>query len=195
MPTIDAPSRHRGRGRAREREQRARVRGERPVPVLVLGLERRADDAGRGGVDEDVERAERRDLLGDPRRGDVAAHEHRLGAELAQLGRGLLGGRVSAHVADRDARGAERGEAERDRLADPARPARHEDGRALEGHSAFGSGSYAGADDGMRLPADARAAAPAARPPRATRRGRGGRAAPSSPRRSAGSDGRRADPR
>ena len=46
-----------------EREQGARVRRERPVPVLVLGLERRADHAGRGVVDERVERAERGDLL------------------------------------------------------------------------------------------------------------------------------------
>ena len=88
--------------------------------MLVLGLERRTDDAGRRGVDEDVERPERGDLLGDARRGDVPAHEERLRAERAQLGCSLLGRRVAAHVADRDPRGAERREAERDRLPDAA---------------------------------------------------------------------------
>ena len=71
--------------------------------MLVLGLERRPDDAGRRVVDEHVERPEGRDLLLDARGGDVAAHEHRLGAERAELLGRLLGRRVRAEVADRDA--------------------------------------------------------------------------------------------
>ena len=66
------------------------------------------------------------DLLEHLVRGDVAADEHRLGAERAQLRRRLLRGRVRAHVADRDPGGALPRELERDRLADPARAARDE---------------------------------------------------------------------
>ncbi len=141
MPTIEEPLGIEGAAARVEREERAGVRGERPVPVLVLGLERRADDAGRGRMDEHVERPELGDLLCNARRGDVSAHEDRLGAERTQLRCRLLRRRVAAHVADRDPRRAERGEAERDRLPDAARPARDEDGGALERHSAFGSGS------------------------------------------------------
>ena len=115
--------------------------------MLVLGLERGADHAGRRVVDEDVERPEPRDLLEHAVGGDVAAHEHRLGAERSQLRRRLLGGRVRAHVADRDPGGAVAGEAERDRLADPARAARDEDGPAHQ--PARGRGRETGADDGI----------------------------------------------
>ncbi len=149
MPRIDAPARHRRSRRPRQREERSRVRRQRPVPVLVLGLEGGTDHTGRSRMDEDVERPELGDFLRDAGRGDVPAHENRLCAERSQLRGGLLGGRVAAHVADRHTRRAERREAERDRLADAARPAGDEDGRALEAHSALGSGSYAGAEDGI----------------------------------------------
>ena len=142
-------ARHLRRGHAREGEQRARVRGHRPVPVLVLGLERGADDAGRRVVDEHVERAERRDLLEHARRRDVAADEHGLRAERRDLRRRLLGRAVVAEVADRDARRAERGEAERDRPADPARAARDEDGRPLEVIAAAGADPTPGAALGI----------------------------------------------
>ena len=72
-----AASAARRRGRARAAPGHSR---HRPVPVLVLGLERGADDAGRGVVDQRVERPERGDLLDDLVRGDVAADQDRLGA-------------------------------------------------------------------------------------------------------------------
>ena len=109
------------------------------------------DHARRRVVDEDVERPERPDLLEHALGGDVAPDEHRLGAERAQLVRRLLGGRVRAHVADRDPGGAVAGEAEGDRLADPARAARDEDRpshQAVLHQPARGSGRVAGADDG-----------------------------------------------
>ena len=150
MPTIDEPGWHRGRDDPRQREQGARVRVQRPVPVLVLGLERGADDACRGVVDEDVERPERRDLLLDPRRRDVPADEDRLGAERAELVCGLLGGGVRAEVADRHGRRALARQAQRDRLPDPARPSGDEDAAAGRAHrSPRGSGSDAVADDGI----------------------------------------------
>ena len=63
---------------------------------------------------------------------------------------GLLGGRVRAHVADRDAGGAVAREAKRDRLADPARAARDEDGSSHQAGSARrGRGRAAGAEDGI----------------------------------------------
>ena len=77
-------------------------------------------------------------------RGDVAADEHRLGAERAELVGGLLGGAVVAQVADRDALRAVAREPQRDRAADPARAARDEDG-----HERGGSGRSAGAGDGI----------------------------------------------
>ena len=149
MATIEAAVGHLRRGGAGEREQRARVRVMRPVPVLVLGLERGADDAGRRVVDERAQRPELADLARDALGGDVAADEHRLGALGAQLLGGFLGRLVVPHVADRDARRAEVGEAERDRLADPPRAARDEDGGALEAHSFRGSGRSAGAALGI----------------------------------------------
>ena len=54
--------------------------------------------------------------------GDVAADQDRLGAEGAQLLRGVLGRLSGAEVADRDAAAAEGGEVERDRLPDPREP-------------------------------------------------------------------------
>src|SRR5262249_53321296 len=83
---------------------------------------------------------------------DVSAYQHRLGAERLQLSGGLLGGGIRAEEADRHARGALAGEAERDRPADPARAARPEDRRAGErsGPQARGlSGSYTGAELGI----------------------------------------------
>ena len=60
---------------------------------------------------------------------------------------------------DRHSRGAELGEAERDRPADPARPTGHEDRRACEAHGRRGCGTPAGsarkllpAEAGSRLP-------------------------------------------
>ena len=73
--------RHLRRGGPRELQQRPGVRVHRPVPVLVLGLERRADHAGRGVVHEHVERPERGDLVEHALGRDVAAHEHDLGPE------------------------------------------------------------------------------------------------------------------
>ena len=70
----------------------------------------------------------------DARGGDVAAHEHGLGAERPELVRGLLGRRVRAQVADRDARRALAREAKGDRLADPARAAGDEDAPAGPAH-------------------------------------------------------------
>ncbi len=88
--------------------------------MLVLGLQSGSRDARGRVVDEHVERPERLDLLRDARRRDVAAHEHRLGAALAQLVGGGLRGFVVPHVADRDALGALVGEAQRDLATDPA---------------------------------------------------------------------------
>src|SRR5439155_9793119 len=85
----------------------------------------------------------------DTLRGDVSTYGHRLGAGAAQLVRGLLSGAIVAEIADRNARCAEPREPERNRLADPARPARDEHRAALEGpHLRRGSGSYAGAELG-----------------------------------------------
>ena len=176
--------RHLRRGRPGEREERARVRGERPVEVLVGGLERRADDAGRGAVDERVERAERGDLVGDAGRGDVAADEHRLGAEPAQLLGGLLGGGVVAQVADRDPLRPVLGEASCDLPPDSARAARDQDGAALGLTSRVGSGLVRAAPSSGSAPSPAGSATRAAPRRPSTTRGRGGRAAPSSPRRS-----------
>ena len=155
IATIDEPARHPRGDLTGEREQRAGVRVQRPVPVLVLGLEGWADDARRGVVDEDVERAELAHLLEHPLGGDVAAHEHRLGAERAQLLCRLLGGRVRAHVADRDAGGALAREAKRDRLADPAGAAGDEDRPA---HQLLrGAAAPTGAERRHLVPADPRA--------------------------------------
>ena len=137
--------------------------------MLVLGLERGPDHARRGVVDEDVERAERRDLLRDRRRRDVAADEHGLGAERAQLLGGLLGRGVGAEVADRDARRAVAREAQRDRPADPARAARDEDGARRALTPPRGSGCDAGADDGI-VSQPIRLARLAARSPRPSTR-------------------------
>ena len=87
--------------------------------MLVLGLERRANDAGRRVVDERAQRAELADLARDALGGDVAADEDRLGALGAQLLGGLLGGLVVPHVADAHASRAQIGETVCDRLADP----------------------------------------------------------------------------
>ena len=149
MPDDRGAARHRGGGGAREREECARVRRERPVPVLVVGLERRADDAGRGGVHEHVERPERSDLLGDAgaRRRSRARGSARRRARVAPR----RSPRPACRLACSRSRpgGAERGEPERDRLPDPSRPARDEDGApSNEVIRAFGSGSYAGADEG-----------------------------------------------
>ena len=192
MATIDEPARHRRRGRAREGEEGARVRGQRPVPVLVLGLERGPDDAGRGGVDEDVERAERGDLVGDSLRGDVPAHEHRLGAE-RRAARPRSPRRRRRRACSRSRRAPRR--APRSGARSPCRcprdppvtrtvapskliPARRE---RVVGRSRRRD----------RLPAGPRCEARAASPRPATRRGRAGRAAPSAPRRSGAPDGRR----
>ena len=115
--------------------------------MLVLGLERRPDDAGRRVVHERSDRPEIRDLAGDALRRDVAAHENRLGPFLPQLLGGRFGRLVVSQVADGDARRAQVGEAQGDLLADPPRPARHEDGRALHRHRF--SGLSAGAALGI----------------------------------------------
>ena len=146
---TDEPSGICGRASARERQEGPGIRVQRPVPVLVLGLERGLDHARGGVVDEHVERAELRGLLGHAFGGDVAAQEKRLGAGTAQLLGGLLGGPVVPQIADRDALGPELGEAERDRLPDSPRAARHENGRAVERHRRGGSGSSAGAALGI----------------------------------------------
>ena len=184
MPTIEEPLGIEGAAARVEREERARVRGERPVPVLVLGLERGADDAGRRGVDEHVERPELGDLLGDAGRGDVSAHEDRLGAERAQLRRrSPPPGRRRA--CSRSPRVSRRATAKRSAIAFPMPrdPPVTRTEAPVERHSAFGSGSYAGAEDGIGLPADPARAARARRSRRATTRARDGRGAPSSPRR------------
>ena len=80
---------------------------------------------------------------------DVGADQDRLGAERSQLLGRLLCSPVAPEVPDRDPLRSEPCEAERDRLADPPRPAGHEDRGALEAHSRRGSGSYAGAEDGI----------------------------------------------
>ncbi len=126
---------HRRRRGARERQERPGVGRERPVPVLVVGLEGRADDAGRRRVHEHVERAERADLVRDALRCDVASDEHGLDSERRQLGCRLLRHPVAAHVADRDPLRAERREAEGDGLADAPRSSRDEDGGSFERHS------------------------------------------------------------
>ena len=132
MPMIDAPGSICG-ATTRVRASKARVFAvERPVPVLVLRLERRPDHSRRRVVDEHVERSQQRDLLQHAVRGDVPADQDRLRSERLELLRGLLGRRIGAHVADRDPGGAEPGEAERDRLADPARSPGHEDRGARE---------------------------------------------------------------
>ncbi len=117
--------------------------------MLVIGLERGPDDPGRGIVDEDVERTERLDLLEDTARRDVPPHEDRLGAERAELLGGLLRSAVRAEVPDRDAAGPLAREAQRDRLPDPARPARNEGGANGAQCSPRGSGSEAGAAEGI----------------------------------------------
>ena len=182
------------RGRAREREQRPGVRVHRPVPVLVLGLERRPDDAGGGVVDEDVERAERRDLLDDLRltrrcRARAPALRRPRGSPPRPPRRPCRCGGSRSRPARR-----RRGEAERDRAADPARAAGHEDGRALERSSPSGAARRRRGARNLR-PAGPRPRLAAAllRPSRT--RGRAGRAAPSSPRRSGGRGGPRAGPR
>ena len=101
--------------------------------MLVLGLECGSDHAGRGVVHENG-RLQVAELLDDARRRDVAAHEHGLGTPLADLLRSLLGRGVVPHVADRDPRRAQVGEAEGGLPADPARPARDRDGRVLPDH-------------------------------------------------------------
>ena len=88
--------------------------------MLVLGLERRPDDTGRGVVDQHVERPELCNLGRDALRGYVAADEHRLSAELTEQAGGLLGRPVVSQVADRDLGGAELGEAKGDRPTDTA---------------------------------------------------------------------------
>ena len=97
---------------------------------------------------EDVDRPERLHLLENPARRDVAADEHRLGAERTQLLGGLLGRGVGAEVADRDARRALARETQRDRPADPPRAPGDEDA-AAGAHWPRGSGSDAGADEGI----------------------------------------------
>ena len=74
--------RHRRRSSARQREERTGVGRQGPVPVLVVRLESRPDDSCGSRVDDHVQAADRRDLLGNSRRGHVASHEHRLGSEL-----------------------------------------------------------------------------------------------------------------
>src|SRR5438105_15204369 len=66
--------------------------------MLVLGLERAADDAGRGVVHHDVPRSCARELVHDARRRNVATHEHGLGARVSQFARGLLRGGVVAEI-------------------------------------------------------------------------------------------------
>ena len=112
--------------------------------MLVVGLERRAGDAGRRVVDEHVERAERGDLRDHAVGGDVAAHEDHLGAKRSQLLSSRFRCLVVSHVADPDALGAVAGEAERDRAADATRAARDEDV-----HVACGSGASADAELGI----------------------------------------------
>ena len=119
MATIDDPGAIEGTATRASESKRSGVRVERPVPVLVLGLERWADDARGGVVDERVERAKCLDLLGDARRGDVPAHEHRLRAELAQLLCRLLRSGVRAEVPDRNACRAVASKTQGNRLADP----------------------------------------------------------------------------
>ena len=149
MPTIDEPSGICGAHARASVEQRPRVRRQRPVPVLVLGLERRPDHARRRVVDEHVERPE----LGDLRRARAPRRRCRAAAAARrrrpQLLSRLLGRAVVPQVPDRHPRGAVLGEPQRDRLADPARTARHEDGRPFEGAHRRGSGSSAGAELGI----------------------------------------------
>ena len=116
--------------------------------MLVLGLERRADDACRCVVNDDGVRAVRREFLDHPIRGDVAADEDGLGASCADLLCCRLRGSVVAQVAEHDAAGSRGREMKRDRLADPSRPTRHEDGAGVGAHDRGGSGSYAGAELG-----------------------------------------------
>ena len=153
IATIEDPSGIVGADSPCDREERLGVGVHRPVPVLVLGLERRADDPRRGAVDEDVPRAGVRDLAENAVRGDVAADQHRLRACRAQFLGGRFRGLVVPHVADPDALGAALREPQRDRLADPARAARHKDGRAL--HPLRGSGLARGRRAGDPVPAHA----------------------------------------
>ena len=90
------------------------------------------------------QRPELGDFARDALRRDVAADEDRLGPLGAELLGGLLGRLVVPEVADADPRRALVREPMRDRLPDPARAARHEDGGALEMAYGF-SGSSAGA--------------------------------------------------
>ena len=123
-------------GRARAGRARSL---QRPVPVLLLGLERAADDAGGGVVDEHVERAERGHLLEHPARGDVAADEHRLGAGGPQLVGGLLGGACRC-AGSRSRRACAPSRAKRSAIARPmpARAAGDEDVHAPPRQRAIG---------------------------------------------------------
>ena len=98
---------------------------------------------------ERVERPQGGDLFRDAARGDVAADEDGLRAELPQLLGGLLGCGVVPEVADRDPLGAVPREAARDLPADPARAARHEDGGVATLTAGSGAGLSAGAELGI----------------------------------------------
>ena len=106
------------------------------------------------------------------------------------LGR-LLGGLVVAQVADRDLARAQPGEAERDRVADPAASARHEDGRAREVVTARAGAGGRGRVAREALPADALGRLERALLGLRRRVARGGRAARSSPPRRRAPDGPR----
>ena len=143
-----------------EREQRARVRVERPVPVLVLGLERgritpvaalwTKTSSGPSAATCSSTRSE----VTLPRTSTGSAPSAR-----SSLGR-LLGGGVRAHVADRDAGRALAREAERDRLADPARAAGDEDASGPSARSSTRARQRVGRRRRRRdrLPADPRRA-------------------------------------
>ena len=118
----------------------------RYFPVLDHGFVSLVDYMGS---DEDVERAQRLDLLEDAARRDVAAHEDGFGAERTELLGSLLRCAVRAEVSNRDPRRPLAGKPQRDRLADPPRPTGDEYGTARAHRSPRGNGSEAGAADGI----------------------------------------------
>ena len=187
MPTIDEPSGICGASARVEREQ-ARGRSRSSVQSQCFSSVSSAGRITPGGgvVDEGVERPE----LARPRRAtrseETLPRTSTGSAPAARSSSAVSSAApVVAQVADRHPRRAELGEPQRDRLADPARAARHEDGRALEPHRRPAAAAR------RRAPrSGSRPSRPVARHARAlrrpsTRRGRAGRAAPSSPRRTA----------
>jgi hypothetical protein len=101
-------------------------------------------------VDDDAVRPGRRELRDDSLVGDVAPHEHRLGAGLFHQRDSLFRCLVVAHVSEHRAGRTVGHEPERDRPPDPPGSPGDEHRGTFEAHRR-GSGSSAGAELGSSL--------------------------------------------